>query len=417
MSIDLTLLGNDFLPNYNILSGLSGSLVTDFDDLLKVTSSELFAKGHIMFPSAMYSINKKSSVAFSWGTRAIAHMTTSEVAIKQILRNIVDEGLADREFSNEFVRTNIYALTEFNFSYAMVLYQSGNHTLKAGATGKILQGLAEMTIDVSSLNFKIAGDSALTYLNLTANYRYNDKVDDFVSGEGLELLGSRGFGFDLGISYEFKDKQSSTSVYPGYKFKAGISAVDLGSIRFQASEERDITASVTDLSLSRFTNIPSVEALGDTLDDIFDLSDSDDPGSYRIKLPARLSFLFDYNFGKNFFLNFYQSIIFNRLNPSQANFENAYHATVTPRYEDKSYGVYLPLQYGTNIQFNAGLSLRWKAFILGSGNIFSRWFYDKDERISDIYLIVKIPFLDKEYRTVGQRIKKRKANKAGESDG
>jgi len=47
---------------------------------------------------------------------------------------------------------------------------------------------------------------------------------------------------------------------------------------------------------------------------------------------------------------------------------------------------------------NAGLALRWKAFVVGSNNIFSRWFYTSDNVVGDIYIGIKAPLLKKEYQ-------------------
>lgn len=84
----------------------------------------------------------------------------------------------------------------------------------------------------------------------------------------------------------------------------------------------------------------------------------------------------------------------------------AFRFNVTPRYEDERFGVYLPLTFSNFIPAYIGLALRWKPFIIGSGNLFTFWAYEDRGKPFDIYFTVKVPVLKKEER-VNHRKKKR----------
>ena len=92
-----------------------------------------------------------------------------------------------------------------------------------------------------------------------------------------------------------------------------------------------------------------------------------------------------------------------------ADFSNNYYVQLTPRFENRSFGVYMPFAYDNVFDLNAGLSLRWKGIVIGSSNIFSRWFYPKNKQIDNVYLALKIPILKPGFKDIKKKKRMRES--------
>jgi len=68
----------------------------------------------------------------------------------------------------------------------------------------------------------------------------------------------------------------------------------------------------------------------------------------------------------------------------------------------------MPFSYDNFLKSNIGIALRWKAFIIGSSNILTAWFYPKEEQILNLYLTIKVPVLKKEFRDIGKKRRQKK---------
>ncbi|MCP4121740.1 MAG: hypothetical protein GY751_08295 [Bacteroidetes bacterium] len=398
LSSGVTLYGDALVPNYNVLEGFNTSKITDYAKLLEVRANDLTLVSNTLLPSFSYDINGKSAIAFTSGIKAVSINKTSALTLKDILRDALDAELADKAYTNEFVRSYFLSWTSFNFTYSRILYESDNHRLKSGLTAKWLQGLGSLSVELGEMDFKLQGDSSLSYLNLNATYVYDKKIGDLLDGDGLDFLGNFGYALDFGVEYEFGRSPKPGHSYADYVLKLGFTAADMGSIGFKAAEQRDFSASIENVSLSTFQGIGSLEEFKDTFDRVFNLDDVEDPGRYRVRVPMQLSWQLDYNLGRNFYMNLVMLLNINKLGFNNIDLPNSYRFRFTPRYEDHAYGVYLPIESTGGGLINAGLALRWKAFVIGSNNIFSRWFYADDNVVGDIYVGIKAPLLKNEYQ-------------------
>jgi len=406
LSLKLTLFGNQVVPETSVAGALTSSGIFDLDRYFSLKSQEVVLFANTLLPSGIFAINQKMAVGFSVRLNAFLINNSSNTILKQIYFNEIEE-LDGQEFDNEFVSTYMHGWVSYNASFASVLINKDKHLFKFGTTVKFLQGIASAKIEFKDLSFNVENDELQ---NLEANIAlvYSESIDDLVDGNSPRLKGRYGGGVDIGFSYEYRPKQYRINNYLGYKFKAGISLLQIGAITYQKGESSlDFRAGVEHLSLSTFESVQTFDEFSDSLKSAFNV-ENDSSEIYVFKLPMVFSLQFDYNLGKNFYLHINPSITFFQLMiKGDDNLTNSYRVAITPRFETKRYGVYLPLIYDNHFKFSAGISLRWKAFVIGSSNIFSRWFYPKDEQIGTFYGMIKIPILQKEFRDLGK--KKRKA--------
>jgi hypothetical protein len=209
-------------------------------------------------------------------------------------------------------------------------------------------------------------------------------------------------GFDLGAEYRYN--RSTTDTAPSdYLFKVGFALNDVGFMRYKpALAYSQINVTADNLSLDRFRGLSSLQAAIDTVAAIFNVNES--PASnYGVTLPLSFRIYGDYNFGKHLSLYSEFHFVFIRLINRSSKMPILFEYTLTPRFEDNRYGVYLPVSFTNYIPANVGIALRWKPFIIGSSNIFTYWAYKNNGKFIDLYLKFKIPVLYKNERVRYQK--------------
>jgi hypothetical protein len=153
-----------------------------------------------------------------------------------------------------------------------------------------------------------------------------------------------------------------------YRFRAGISMVDAGQIKFTQSVQVNKFSNVTNriwpgligfhaTSIQQFFRSASFNMLGDSLASLTDQS------YFRIWLPTALSAQFDYNFGNGLFVNatYIQGI---PLGKPAVRRETM--LAVTPRYETRIWEVNLPLSLLDFKHPAIGLAVRIYSLVIGT---------------------------------------------------
>ena len=263
----------------------------------------------------------------------------------------------------------------------MVLKEEGNHFLKAGLTVKYLSGAANSFVNINNLKGTIDEDLlGEPYLSNTTGgvaigYSGVD-LDNFEASDAFKANGS-GVGFDLGLVYEYRPDGSGTSANQNkYKYKLGIALLDAGSIKYTpdpnefgnytlniTGSERFFPAELQDKSVSE------IKTYLDSKPSFF-TNNSASLTSYKSKLPTTLQINADYHIKRGFYVDLSSQVSLAQKDNLYSSYYNN-QVTLTPRFESKVFGVYLPLNYSSLTNFNAGISLRAGPVFLGSGSIFT----------------------------------------------
>jgi hypothetical protein len=88
-----------------------------------------------------------------------------------------------------------------------------------------------------------------------------------------------------------------------------------------------------------------------------------------VSLPTTLQLSVDYNLHKNFYFSLASQFSF--INSANKPFNSSYYSnfTLTPRYEGRAVGLYIPLSYNSLTNLNAGASVRFGPLFVGSGSV------------------------------------------------
>ncbi len=308
-------------------------------------------------------------------------------------------------------KMGIYATAwaEVGLSYGRIVYQRGKNLVNSGITAKYLMGIGHMSMYLDELNHTVVSDEDWNITNLTGQYAMTEPG----------VATGHGFAVDLGVTYKrmLEDvddyvphtAQSDCGTID-YKYKIGISLLDLGGINFN----KNSLIRRFENSTTTWENYPDAEV--NSMSDIDALIASQfasDAGSmtsgvrYGTALPSAVSVQFDYNLGKNFYANATWVQGF-KLSKGTTGIRRSLLA-ITPRYETKWFEASLPVSLYDYRSPQLGLAFRFHSITIGSDNILP-FFIPMDIYSANIYASVKITLFKNPSCGKGRAGKKRNKN-------
>lgn len=321
----------------------------------------------VLGPSFSFTLNDKHAVAITTRARVFADINDFDAKFVQTLINDVKDinGLPYvLSVQNQSITAN--AFSEIGATWAGTVFQSASHTIKAGVTAKYLRGTANTNLYINNLNGVLFEDAAGKDVYLTANgeLNINNAGVSILNFEADDLLKSNasGFGGDLGIVYEYRENPDDKK----YRLKAGVAVTDIGSLKYKSIKGESFsyalnaaTVKVSDDMEENLRNNPNVIA-----------TESGDE-SYNVSLPTAMRSQIDYRIVNNLYVEL--AGVYGISKDSKKTYIPYYanEVTLTPRYETKYYGLYVPLNYNELTKYNAGLALRLGPIFVGSNTLLS----------------------------------------------
>jgi hypothetical protein len=335
----------------------------------------------VMLPSAMFNVGK-FTFAVTSRVRVVANVTDVDGKLTDKIMNDLSSNtnLPYDIASNTNMRVAVNAWAEYGVSVAREVLVMGPHYLKAGVSLKYLSGAGNGTINIDRLHATMNVDEGKqdAYLtNASGKVGMNFagfNVSDFDAADATKFTG-HGVGAELGAVYEYRPESESKGVNK-YKFRLGVSLMDIGKIKY----ERDVTRSGT------FTiGIPAGQQFslknldGIKLDNYkeelskypqyFTPATDNNSSSYSVSLPTTLQLNGDYHIHHAFYVNMdvQLSLASGKNKPYNAQYYSGF--SITPRYDGRIFGFFLPISYNELSKLNAGASFRVGPLFVGSGSV------------------------------------------------
>lgn len=376
-------------------------------------------------PSLLFNTGRKSSFAFT--TRARVMLNAVDIDGKLVDKILNDVGndpqLPYSINSNENMRVLVNGWSEFGVSYGRILKEEGKHFLKGGISLKYLAGVANGYVQLDRLNTTINEDqvnSDAYFSNTSGRVQLalgGIDLADFDVNK-LTAFKSTGLGADIGFVYEYRpdfekyqlDDSSWRRDLNKYKFRIGVALLDIGSNKYtrdlQRSGAYDINIKGSErLYTAQFEGleIDSLKSFFDKNPQYFSPAAGNNATSYKVGLPTTLQIDADYHFHRGFYVSLAGQL--SLVSTSNKPYNSQYYSAVslTPRYEGRGFGLYLPLSYNQLTSFNAGMSLRMGPFFVGSGSVLTALMGNSKQ--ADVHLGLRFGGLQKK--------QSKKAGKAG----
>ncbi|MBC3757734.1 OmpA family protein [Hyunsoonleella sp. SJ7] len=357
----------------------------------------------VLGPSVMFSLSEKSSIAVF--TRGRLFINANELNGNSI-ESLDDEDVVDFNINEGNFDFLANAWAEVGITYARVIWDDRQNFLKGGASIKYLKGMGSIygvgnnvTINYDEDGTDLGGGQTTGSISSTGFINYG-RFDEF-DNDNYEYEvpdNASGFAFDVGFVYEWRpdyyDYRSGGAfknerALNKYKLKLGLSITDIGSINYKDGIKEGYNITNTGVSEDEFDN---ADDIGDFLNNFYTQTDAG--VGYDVDLPTALHFNADYNFNGKFYLNLNTDFSVMKKSRKTAN-RVANNVSLTPRYESKWFGFYLPLTVVEDSGFRIGAGLRAGPLYLGSGSIISAFASDNN-RQADVYAGLKIPFFHKD---------------------
>jgi hypothetical protein len=371
---------------------------TDFSYITKDTIHYKFAEGYMKRYAAFnfnvhllnvrLALGRKQAIAFGANLRGYGSVRTGPVNYNDTLKNM-----------NEFF--NINEGTSYNANmvsstwvegfatYSRTLVDDAYGRLNGGITLKGMRGIsgAYAQLESGSVNRTIPPGSALTIYDLAAGsgrYAYSSNYDYWKNGrsgiQNLEdfLVHTKvGAAVDFGVEYLVKPQTVNVydegDSYYDYNWKIGVSLLDVGENVYKyGSQSRvigDPKTNVSDSELNeKFERVQTLAGFNDSMAAIVN-SYNRLQGLFKVWNPTRLVINIDRPLPDHFAVNTNLTLNLGGSNTGQRLFTKEITLlTVTPRWETKKLGGYLPLEVTTDGRVWVGGAFKAGPLLLGIDN-------------------------------------------------
>ena len=242
---------------------------------------------------------------------------------------------------------------------------------------KYLAGYSNNYFQVTNISGTANEDATGTYLTSASGTVHIGEggadLNKLNGSNAFQFKGS-GAGADIGFVYEFRGNQNMGGKHAQkYKLKVSVALLDIGSISYKANPAYTAGYSVNISATQRFylNNLKdsSLTGIKNALDQspyFTNLNQGNNP--YNVGLPNTFTGSVDLYLIYKFYLNLDGRIAFH----NYGKYSNPYYQnnfTITPRYEGKYFGAYIPLNMNSMTGFNAGIAFRAGPLFFGSGSL------------------------------------------------
>ncbi len=360
--------------------------------------------------SFMATTGRKSAIALNMQFRTIIQgRGISQDFAKLAYNNFHPDPLNNAAVNVSGININSLSWTEVGLTYGRVLFSSDKHFLKAAVTGKYLAGLSSVNISSGDLQMQVNRDSTFNFTSSNVTYNHNKNADFNKLFDRDFSPNANAFGLDAGLVYEYRgniekfkylrtdDEKSYDALRRDvnkYIFKLGVSLLDVGMFTFDKPDNvNSFRANIKnwDIKNAHYSSLNNFDtALANRV-----IANPNDPRSYNIYLPTALSAQLDVKFVKGFFLNVRSYWPVNLGSQSGQRFDKFGYYTITPRFETRHFGIYIPYtvtqrnEFTDYKQHQLGATLRLGPLFFGSSNLGSILFNNK-LRSADVHVGIKI---------------------------
>lgn len=333
---------------------------------------------------------------------------TSATGISEPLGNFIFHGLGFRpqhgvRYQEEKVRVFTAAWTEFAINYAHILKAEGFSLLSAGANVHYNLGHAGGALQFDALDYTVVDSVSLVMHEADAAYGFAMPA----------LNAGTGWGADLGVSYErtmeeadgYMPHRSSGGCDPlRYRYRIGLSLLDLGGIRFHSGEAGRIgtgTAAIADYTALRIQDASSLDSLLATS------TEWSRENVFRIGTPTAVALQYDQRLAERAYVAL--AAVQNISLGGSTRLRRMNSLSLSPRFETRYFEVALPItiqEYDVR-RPSVGFMLRLDGLVVGSDHLFP-FVNERAVHTVDLYFRLRVllhrsPFCKGKRRGSGHR--------------
>jgi hypothetical protein len=397
---DVTVLGLQTKYQTNAISIIDYSLVSSPANsrfIIKGGSFERFgnAQSNLNIFNTRIAIGRKRAISFGANLRSVANIKTAAYNYKDTVESIQSFFSLNTQTGDLGVTLRTANQLEGYIGYAQTIIEHPRYRLNAGLTVKINRGLVgAQAIAGNVKHAAITGTPEKEYLVSGGNfgYGYSANIDGWGDNRStttnlIDFIRNTRYGFSVDAGLELIIKPAGMPGYMDdeesfydYDWKIGAALVDVGRTQYNYGEN------------SRQGTVPTTGFTANTLDQKFDstiagLSIFNDSlttlipvklfsGYFNLYAPARIILNADRYIYGAWFVNAELSLNLTALlGKNRFAVKDMNLVRITPRWETRRWGLFMPLMVNTRGQFWVGAAGKAGPLLIGLhnlGNIFSK---------------------------------------------
>ncbi|MBE7171868.1 MAG: hypothetical protein INR73_14870 [Williamsia sp.] len=353
---------------------------------------------NIRLLNARFALGRQQAIAFGLNMRGYTAVQTGRYNFRDTVKNLRSFFLINETNRILHGQARQSSWVEAFGTYSKTLWDHELDRLNAGITLRWMTGVAGAfaSLENAGLQRTVRNNRISYTINSgTGTYGYSANLDEWkkenAASQNIQnLLSSaqRNLAFDLGVEYIIKPQGMPTfdeeDTYYAYTWKLGFSLLDIGRNRYTyGSQSRRVSQFKSNISDSLlFKKTAPVRTLRAFNDSISTIVNEFMPltGTFFINNPTRLVINVDRSLSQHVFINAEVSLNLSKLAAHDAPYVNEMNLfSVTPRWESRHFGGYLPVLYNTHQQLWVGAALRAGPLLLGVHNLSSLFAQNKTQ--------------------------------------
>jgi len=344
-----------------------------------------FANQDIRLLNTRISLNSKAAIAFGATIRNYIYATTSRANFQDTMFSMADfmkVNTGHLPLSAEAVGST---WAELYATYAQTIIDDGDKLLNAGATIKLNRALAGGYGIAEGLSYTptiLSGIPAYLVAKGNLQYGYSANIDAIKSSntgtanrKAFLENATTGISVDMGLEYiRLSDEDKDEGGDFAYETKIGISMMDVGRNNFKfGSRSRSgsgVRTGITDTVLeNKFSVVESFDQFNDSLATIA-AAFRGLTGQFNIYQPTRMVINIDQHILHNIFLNMELTVpVIPLVRKKLRYIKDMNLLAVTPRWELKSVGAYMPILVNNRGQVWVGGAFKAGPILMGTHNL------------------------------------------------
>lgn len=344
-----------------------------------------FANQDVRLLNTRIKLNAKSAIGFGANLRSYMYGKSGKTNYQDSTYSLADFQRINLGYQPLHFDAAGSAWAEIYGSYARTVMDDGYRVLNAGITIKYNRSLAGGYARGDNIQYIPDNDTnnlnGFLLTNGSLQYGYSSNIDDADNGSGSFNTGKlfqnnySGFSADIGIEYIFlsSDEEDDEDNY-AYKTKLGISLLDIGGNRYRHSTKSRFGTAVKigmndTLLENKFNNVEDIDQFNDSLATISN-SFAALAGDFTIYKPTRLVVNIDQRIRQNFFINTELTLpVISLAGKNSLYIKDMNLLAVTPRWETRKFGAYMPVLFNMRKQLWVGGAVRAGPVLLGFHNL------------------------------------------------
>lgn len=358
--------------------------------------------------SFMLTTSRKSAIALNIRSRTAFAVDGLDNNLAQLLYSAnATPALYGTPVNANGLKINGASWADVGLTYARTLVNANKHFVKMGITGKYLGGVSSVNMEFDKLQITPNTQGNLSFNTQGTAVQYARSETSFnVATAGFKNREASSFGGDIGLVYEFRGRIGKYKVAAEkengdlkiktrrdknkYNLKLGAALLDVGRLTFKsAPNARNFTINNT-LDLTN-TGINNQATFDNYIKSNVNYVTTN-VAEYTLALPTTLSLQADLHVLKGLYVNGMWNKPFTLLNDNTTYraYTPEFYA-VTPRWESRALGLYVPVIFPQDRDMTIGATLRVGPVFAGTTNI-ATLFKQTSINEGNIHAGVKLPF-------------------------